>query len=333
MHQRIWIVLLTALAVGLTGCASPAPDNSKGRYKVGKPYSIKGQTYYPEENYEKEQIGMASWYGPGFHGKKTANGERFDQMALTAAHPTLQMPSLVRVTNLSNNESVVVRINDRGPFHGGRIIDLSKGAAEALKFRNMGTSKVKVQVLGPESIAVAQAARKGVDTRGAEIAMNDYGMLDQRFAAFYPTNMTAPAEPHLMVASTAYVPAAPLDPALGNANTIAVPPVGDVIAEQIAMIEGVPVPPQRPAQLSAQPSAQPSVVMPVQAQPMPQIHVPVQQPQIYQMSPVMDDTRVQGMNPANIPAPILPNALPKRAVFKGLTKPNTLAQNDTPAVQ
>ena len=314
MHPRILVVLLTTVAVCLAGCAA-ATDNSKGRYKVGKPYSVGGNTYYPEENYEKEQVGMASWYGPGFHGKKTANGERFDQTALTAAHPTLQMPSLVRVTNLQNNESVVVRINDRGPFHGGRILDLSKGAAEALHFRNMGTAKVKVQVLGPESIALAQAARKGVDTRGAEIAMNDYGMLDQRFAAFYPTLMNTPTEPHLMVASTAYVPAAPLDPALGNANTVAVPSVEPVLSEQILTVDAAPVPAQHPS------------APPVQMQAAPQIHVPVQQPQIYQMSPVMDDSRKQGMNPANIPAPILPNALPKRAVFKGLSKP-VLAQND-----
>lgn len=316
MHQRILVVLLTAVSVALAGCAG-GPDNSKGRYKVGKPYSIKGKTYYPEENYEKEQIGMASWYGPGFHGKKTANGERFDQMALTAAHPTLQMPSLVRVTNLNNNESVVVRINDRGPFHGGRIIDLSKGAAEALKFRNMGTTKVKVQVLGPESMALAQAARKGVDTRGAEIAMNQYGMLDQRFAAFYPTLMNTPEQPHLMVASTAYVPAAPLDPAQGVANTVAVPPPSDVIAQQIQLAS----------------TAAPAGTAPVQAQALPPIHVPAPQPQIYQMSPVMDDARAAGMNPANIPAPVLPNALPKRPVFKGLSKPDALAQNDTPAVQ
>ncbi len=170
--------------MGLTACASP--DTSKGRFKVGKPYRVGWHVYYPEENYSFTETGIASWYGPGFHGKKTASGERFDENALTAAHPTLQLPSLVRVTNLENGKSLIVRVTDRGPFHGNRVMDLSKHAADLLGFRMKGTAKIKLQVLGPESKALAVAAKQKMDTRGAEIAVNNTGALDPSFAAFYP---------------------------------------------------------------------------------------------------------------------------------------------------
>ena len=104
------------------------PAAAVGTYKVGKPYQIKGTWYYPKEDFEYEETGIASWYGRKFHGRKTANGERFDMNYLSAAHRTLPMPSIVRVTNLENGRKVVVRINDRGPYVDGRIIDLSKGA-------------------------------------------------------------------------------------------------------------------------------------------------------------------------------------------------------------
>jgi len=132
-----------------------------GTFKVGQPYQIEGQWYYPQESYSYDETGIASWYGPGFHNKRTANGERFNQRELTAAHRTLQMPSFVRVTNLSNGKSVVLRVNDRGPFARGRIIDLSERAAELLEFKNNGTARVRVQVLPEASRQVAQAAREG----------------------------------------------------------------------------------------------------------------------------------------------------------------------------
>jgi rare lipoprotein A len=125
-------------------------------YKVGNPYKINGKWYYPAIDYNYEEIGMASWYGPGFHGKKTANGEIFDQNKISAAHRTLPMPSIVRVTNLNNGKVLQeVRINDRGPFANNRIIDLSKKAAEKLGFVNVGTAKVKVEILEDESRAHA----------------------------------------------------------------------------------------------------------------------------------------------------------------------------------
>ncbi len=121
-------------------------------YKVGNPYKIYGKWYYPAVDYNYEEIGIASWYGPGFHGKKTANGEIFNQNKISAAHRTLPMPSIVKVTNLDNGLILdKVRVNDRGPFAGNRIIDLSKKAAEELGFVNIGTARVKVEILEEES--------------------------------------------------------------------------------------------------------------------------------------------------------------------------------------
>lgn len=140
---------------GQSAATRPAPG-----YKVGAPYQINGVWYYPNENYSYDETGIASWYGPGFHRKRTANGEIFDANELTAAHPTLPMPCLARVTNLDNGRSVVVRINDRGPFAHGRLIDVSKRAAQLLSFDGRGTAKVRVQVLAEESKAIADAARR-----------------------------------------------------------------------------------------------------------------------------------------------------------------------------
>jgi rare lipoprotein A len=127
--------------------SGPLPKGG-GRYHVGKPYEVAGRRYYPSEDPSYDKVGMASWYGPNFHRRMTSNGEWFDQDYLSAAHPTLPLPSYARVTNLENGRAVVVRINDRGPFVADRIIDLSKKSADALGFRNRGTAKVRVQYLG-----------------------------------------------------------------------------------------------------------------------------------------------------------------------------------------
>lgn len=135
-----------------------------GDYKVGRPYQIAGVWYYPKVDYDYDVTGIASWYGPGFHGKLTANGEIYDQFALTAAHPTLPMPSIVRVSNLENGRSITLRINDRGPFKNGRIIDLSMKAAQLLGMQRKGTAKVRVQILEEESrqhAVLAQNRRAG----------------------------------------------------------------------------------------------------------------------------------------------------------------------------
>lgn len=149
----------------------------QGTFKVGKPYSVMGQTYVPTETYAYEETGIASWYGPGFHGSRTASGETFDTNELSAAHRTLQMPSFVRVTNLENGRSIIVRVNDRGPFSKARVIDVSSRAADLLQMKGKGTARVKLQLLSEESKAVAEAAKRGIDTRGTAVALNETGKL------------------------------------------------------------------------------------------------------------------------------------------------------------
>lgn len=151
----------------------PGQSKSQGNFKIGNPYQVAGKWYRPAESYTFEESGIASWYGPNFHGKPTANGEIFDQNELTAAHRTLQLPSLIRVTNLENGRSLILRVNDRGPFSRGRVLDVSKRGAELLGFKNQGTARVKIQVLSQESRAIAEAARRGEDTSGIEVAMNE----------------------------------------------------------------------------------------------------------------------------------------------------------------
>lgn len=120
-----------------------------GAYLTGRPYVIGGQTYVPNQNPKGyTAVGTASWYGDAFHGRRTANGEVFDKGSVSAAHPTLPLPSYVRVTNLKNGRSVVVRVNDRGPYHGGRVMDVSQRVAEALMFRGEGTARVRIDYVG-----------------------------------------------------------------------------------------------------------------------------------------------------------------------------------------
>jgi rare lipoprotein A len=125
----------------------PVPKGG-GVYRVGKPYTVAGRVYVPEEDINYREDGLASWYGDDFHGRLTANGEVFDMGSLTAAHPTLPMPCYARVTNLSNGKSLVVRVNDRGPYHGNRLIDVSNKAAELLEFKGNGVARVRVEYVG-----------------------------------------------------------------------------------------------------------------------------------------------------------------------------------------
>ncbi|MFO1112058.1 MAG: septal ring lytic transglycosylase RlpA family protein [Bradyrhizobium sp.] len=135
----------------------PVPRGG-GTYRVGKPYTVAGRVYVPEEDPNYRAEGMASWYGDDFHGRLTANGEVFDMTALTAAHPTLPIPSYARVTNIRNGKSLIVRVNDRGPYHGNRLIDVSNKAAELLEFKNNGVARVRVEYVG-------RAPLEGTDDR------------------------------------------------------------------------------------------------------------------------------------------------------------------------
>lgn len=130
-------------------------------YKIGNPYQIGGVWYYPERNLQYDETGIASWYGDEFAGRLTANGEIFDPEQVTAAHKTLPMPSVVRVTNLDNGRSLVVRLNDRGPYVAGRIIDLSRASARLLGFKEQGTARVRVQILAEQSLRLEQLAKQG----------------------------------------------------------------------------------------------------------------------------------------------------------------------------
>ena len=120
-----------------------------GQYLVGRPYSVAGHRYVPAENPSYSAVGMASWYGAAFHGRRTANGEVYDMASLSAAHPTMPLPSYARVTNLGNGYSVIVRVNDRGPYHAGRVMDVSSRVADVLDMKAMGTARVKVDYVGP----------------------------------------------------------------------------------------------------------------------------------------------------------------------------------------
>jgi len=131
------------------GSSSSAWTGGSGEQKVGRPYVIAGRTYVPERDDDYDETGVSSWYGPNFHGRPTANGEIFDQNALSAAHTTLPIPSMIEVTNLENGRTAVLRLNDRGPFADDRILDVSRAAAVELGFLSQGLTRVRVRYLGP----------------------------------------------------------------------------------------------------------------------------------------------------------------------------------------
>ena len=155
--RNIALALGCLVIAGCTGGANyservvadgePVPKGG-GVYRVGKPYNINGRTYVPNENASYRAEGVASWYGPDFHGRLTANGEVYDMHAISAAHPTMPLPSYARVTNLDNKRSIIVRVNDRGPYVRNRIMDLSIGTAKALGFYGHGLARVRVEYVG-----------------------------------------------------------------------------------------------------------------------------------------------------------------------------------------
>jgi rare lipoprotein A len=195
----------------------PVPKGG-GVYRVGQPYVVAGQVYVPEANAHYRADGVASWYGDDFHGRYTANGEIFDINAISAAHPTLPLPSYVRVTNLANGRSLIVRVNDRGPYAGNRLIDVSGRAAELLGFRNRGTAWVRVEYVG-------RAPMAGSDDRLLEATLRQNRPApapdDIRLAAF-PPQPPPVRYPHL--ASVA--PGAGLPDSDSPATSLADPPTG-----------------------------------------------------------------------------------------------------------
>jgi rare lipoprotein A len=155
---RATAIALAALALANCSGSNYSSSTDSGertfrpRYSVGRPYTVNGQTYIPAENPNYRAEGIASWYGPDFHGGPTANGERYDMHGISAAHPTLPLPCYARVTNLENGRSIIVRVNNRGPFAHDRIADLSVGAAKALNFHRKGTAHIRMEYVGRAAI-------------------------------------------------------------------------------------------------------------------------------------------------------------------------------------
>jgi rare lipoprotein A len=166
-----------------------------GRYMLGKPYTVRGKKYVPQHNPDYKAEGLASWYGSAFHGRQTANGEVYDQYHLSAAHPTMPLPSYARVTNMDNGSSVLVRVNDRGPFHRGRIIDVSEKTAELLDMKRNGTARVRVEYVGPARM----------DGHDMPFLMASYSPKGDRLPQVMPDGIGGPG---IMVASADPAPTA-----------------------------------------------------------------------------------------------------------------------------
>lgn len=249
-----------------------------GRYLVGRPYRIAGRTYVPSEKVVGSSFtGMASWYGAAFHGRRTANGEVYDMRSITAAHPTMPLPSYVRVTNLKNARSIIVRVNDRGPYHGGRVMDLSQRVAELLEFRGAGTARIKVDYLGKAEMEGSDDEKLAATlSTGAPAELDGYGE-PRRVMVAEPA--PPPPEPAPAPAPAAAPPPRaatleePADPPPAHARAQAMPPRSPN-AQSAAPLETAeegaapapatlasapPTPPRRAA--TVVPNAQPAVLV------------------------------------------------------------------------
>jgi rare lipoprotein A len=250
----------------------PVPKGG-GRDHVGRPYQVAGRWYTPRENTGYSASGLSSWYGDAFHGRKTANGEIYDKNSYTAAHPTMPLPSYARVTNATNGRSIIVRVNDRGPFHGGRIIDVSERVAHALEFKHIGTARVRVDY-------VQRASTAGTDDRKLIATLRSDGQLAQLPGGSTPI----PSQQPILVASATPVPASrPVPVTLAQAAAPSAAPAtafapaqaaslsapaaaqtsqareaaddSGVVAQTSPVRRFVPLPPERPFDLGTIPGA------------------------------------------------------------------------------
>jgi rare lipoprotein A len=190
--------LMAAPPAAARDAARPADSAAAEAPYAGPPYQVEGRWYVPTHEPDYNEVGVASWYGPNFHGKLASNGEVYDQYAMTAAHPTLPIPSTVRVTNLENGKSVTVRLNDRGPFIDDRIIDLSRAAAEAIDMTRKGTAKVRVEYVGPTGGQKAEPEAllaKFVPPAGAPEAMAAQPLEPMPIASQWAAANSTPAVP------------------------------------------------------------------------------------------------------------------------------------------
>ncbi|WP_294537585.1 septal ring lytic transglycosylase RlpA family protein [uncultured Rhodoblastus sp.] len=206
-----------------------------GQYLVGHPYTVAGKTYVPSER-KFAAVGLASWYGDAFHGRRTANGEIYDKYAVSAAHPTMPLPSYARVTNLRNNHSIIVRVNDRGPYHGGRVMDLSAKAAEALEYKHIGTAKVKVEYVGRAAISGSDDRKLLATLRvdGQPAQLDDFAFSSTRIAEQRDLPRSAPPS---RVDRATELAALEQPESVGHAR-------GDQRGEQ----QAAPMPPSRPGE-------------------------------------------------------------------------------------
>lgn len=207
--------------------ATEAGTKTKGAYKVGQPYQIEGAWYYPAIDYDYKETGIASWYGSKFHGRKTANGEIYDMNDLTAAHRTLPLPSFVRVTNLDNGRTITLRVNDRGPFARGRILDASRRSAQLLGFERQGTARVRVEILAAESRALADRlqGKKTLAANETPIKVDRLPQPDVRIETLPPPQGASSAPKRPEVNGTPIAKPAP-QTALGDADST--PTLGEV---------------------------------------------------------------------------------------------------------
>jgi len=201
-------------------------------YKVGNPYQVNGVWYYPAVDYNYDQTGIASWYGPGFAGHATASGEEYDQDALTAAHKTLPMPTLVRVTNLENGRQIQLRINDRGPFVNDRIIDLSRRGAQLLGMINNGTAKVRVQIMPEESRQLALGLGAGEEGVPKPTAAPAPQVSTQALAAAPTVQPTVPPPAPVIAAAPAPAPSSPTPPISVGLSGVPLPQPSPKVVQQ-----------------------------------------------------------------------------------------------------
>jgi len=208
----------------------PVPKGG-GTYRVGRPYVMGGQNYTPEEDQSYAAEGLASWYGDDFHGRRTANGEVFDMDSLSAAHPTLPMPSYVRVTNLQNRRSVILRVNDRGPYARNRLIDVSRRAAHVLGFHGHGVTRVRVEYVGRAALDGSDDRLLQATLREGEPAPIPSAVRVASSRPFVPT--TGSASP--VVRGAVPVPQGrPYD--LGETDAGALPPVQPAVAARFPLV-------------------------------------------------------------------------------------------------
>jgi rare lipoprotein A len=295
----------------------PVPKGG-GYDKTGKPYVVAGRLYVPREDRNFSAVGLASWYGPSFHGRATANGEVFDRDSVTVAHPTLPLPSYVRVTNMLNGRSIIARVNDRGPYHSNRLVDVSERVASALNFRHLGTARVRVDFVdrAPLSGNDASMLMATLRTDGAPAQLNSFG---------------SPVQ----VASTrsSTQPLGPIDRAVAPVKEIEASIEQAEPTSQRAPVVGIaaphaPVPPDRPfffggvsvsgeavaqrpmAQpVAAAPLAGPAALAPIPASASVAVPLPPARPQLA----MLDATPVQYRLVAPVPAGLTP---PARSVLR-----------------